>query len=291
MLSGITLSVAASVLFGALYYYAVLLHPLEGVPIFAWRVVLGLPLLTVLLLLSGAGSALQALLQRIHRTPSVGLGLLLSGHMMALQMALFMWAPLNGRALDTTLGYFLLPLAMVLAGRLFYQEKLSAMQGLAVALAAWGVGHALAAGGSLAWPTAVVAIGYPLYFMLRRKLEVPSLPGLWAETLAMLPLALWILADQPVSVQLMQRPALMGLLPLLGLMSVVALGCYLSASRRLPLGLFGLLGYLEPALLFAVSLLLGERMAPGAGWTYGPIWLALLVLMAEGAWHLQQRRA
>ena len=36
------------------------------------------------------------------------------------------------------------------------------------------------------------------------------------------------------------------------------------------------------ALLFVVSLLVGERMGAGALWTYGPIWLALLMLGLEG---------
>ena len=80
------------------------------------------------------------------------------------------------------------------------------------------------------------------------------------------------------------------LLPLLGVLSATALACYLAASRRLPLGLFGLLGYLEPALLFGVSLLLGERMAPGAAWTYVPIWLALAVLALDGVQQWRRRR-
>ena len=42
MLQGIVLSATASVLFAVLYYYAVLLQPLDGMPIFGWRIVLGL---------------------------------------------------------------------------------------------------------------------------------------------------------------------------------------------------------------------------------------------------------
>ena len=73
----------------------------------------------------------------------------------------------------------------------------------------------------------------------------------------------------------------------------MALGSYLMASQRLPLGLFGLLGYLEPALLFVVSLLVGERMLASDLWTYGPIWLALLVLGLEGLrrWRAQPAAA
>ena len=43
--------------------------------------------------------------------------------MLGVQLWLFLWAPLHGRALPVSLGYFLLPLVMVLAGRF---EELSA---------------------------------------------------------------------------------------------------------------------------------------------------------------------
>ena len=287
MLQGIVLSATASVLFAVLYYYAVLLQPLDGLPIFGWRVALGLPVLTVWVLLLGSGAALLALWQRVRREPLLGLGLLVSAHLIGAQMALFTWAPLHGRALEVSLGYFLLPLVMVLAGRVVYGERLNRWQQLAVLLAALGVGHAIWQGDSLSWAAALVALGYPPYFMLRRRLQVEALPSLWAETLLLVPAAVWLLAGEPVSAQLAQQQRLWGLLPLLGVLSATALACYLAASRRLPLGLFGLLGYLEPALLFGVSLLLGERMAPGAAWTYVPIWLALGVLALDG---LQQWR-
>lgn len=288
MLQGIALSATASVLFAVLYYYAVLLPPLDGLPIFGWRIVLGLPALTLWVFALRSGPALRALWQRVRRQPWLGAGLLLSAHLIGAQMALFMWAPLHGKALEVSLGYFLLPLVMVLAGRLVYGERLNRWQQLAVLLAALGVMHAVWREGSLSWAAALVALGYPPYFMLRRWMRVEALPSLWAETLLLVPFALYLLAGEPVRSQLTQQPGLWWLLPLLGLLSATALASYLAASRRLPLGLFGLLGYLEPALLFGVSLLLGERMMPGELWTYGPIWLALGVLAVDGM--LQWRR-
>lgn len=73
MLQGIVLSATASVLFAVLYYYAVLLQPLDGRC--RWRVALGLPVLTVQVLLLGSGAALLALWQRVRREPLLGLGL------------------------------------------------------------------------------------------------------------------------------------------------------------------------------------------------------------------------
>lgn len=59
----------------------------------------------------------------------------------------------------------------------------------------------------------------------------------------------------------------------------------------LPFSLFGLLSYVEPVLLVGVALLLGESIGRDEWLTYLPIWLAVVVLMIEGAKHvLTQRR-
>ncbi|MDO6749666.1 hypothetical protein, partial [Gilvimarinus sp. 1_MG-2023] len=42
---------------------------------------------------------------------------------------------------------------------------------------------------------------------------------------------------------------------------------------------FGMLGYVEPLLLFVVALLLGEPFAAADLWMYVPIWLAVLLLV------------
>ena len=281
MLSGVLLSITASVLFGALYYYALLLHPLQAMEILSWRMVLGLPVLTLLIWRLQAVPAMRAWFSRLRQQPLLIGGMLLSASLLGLQMGLFMWAPLHGQAMNVSLGYFLLPLSLVLTGRFVYGERLSTMQRLAVLLAAIGVAHALWQSGGLHWSTLLVQLYVP-YFMLHRRMRVSGLPAIWTETLILLPLAIWWLSDGRIVQQIAQRPELWLLLPLLGLMSGIALGSYLMASQRLPLGLFGLLGYLEPALLFVVSLLVGERMGAGALWTYGPIWLALLMLGLEG---------
>lgn len=289
MKQGVALSVFSSFLFAALYYYATVLHPLSGMSIFAWRVILALPVLALLISRARDWSAIQAIHRRLPREWRLCAALLVSGMLIGVQLLLFMWAPLHGYALDVSLGYFLLPLVMVLVGRVFYGERLTPFQKAAVAMAVLGVGHELLRVGTLSWATAVVALGYPPYFMLRRRLRMNALAGLWFDMLLLLPVALWLLSSETPGVQsqFAIRPALWLLVPLLGAISSTALVCYLAASRRLPLGLFGILGYVEPVLLFWVAfLLLGEPMSAAAWWTYVPIWLAVVLMACEGglAW-------
>lgn len=286
MKQGIALSVLSSFLFAALYYYATILEPLSGASIFAWRVVLALPVLALLISRARSWKAISEIHRRLRNEWRLWGALLVSGALIGVQLLLFMWAPLHGYGLDVAMGYFLLPLVMVVAGRVFYGERLSGFQKAAVAMAVVGVSHELWRVGAFSWATAVVMFGYPPYFMLRRRLRMNALAGLWFDMLLLAPIALWVLFQQELSVvaQFMGRPSLWLMVPLLGAISSTALVCYLAASRRLPLGLFGILGYVEPVLLFWVAfLLLGEPVTMDSLGTYLPIWLAVLLMALEGA--------
>ena len=107
----------------------------------------------------------------------------------------------------------------------------------------------------------------------------------------LIPVALWVVqgGEQGFAV-LDAQPRLYLLIPLLGLISASALVCYIIASRQLAFSLFGLLSYVEPVLLLMVALLLGESIKEGQWLTYVPIWLAVLVLITEGARHLLRQR-
>ncbi|CAD5201873.1 EamA family transporter RarD [Pseudomonas sp. FEN] len=284
MSRGIVFSVLASCLFAIMYFYTSVLSPLNGEEIFGWRMLLTAPCMTVFMLVSGDWKLVPAILTRVRREPLLPLKLLLSAALLGLQLWVFLWAPLNGHSLDVSLGYFLLPLSMVLTGRIVYGERLSRLQTIAALLALCGVLNELYRVGSFSWTTLLVAIGYPIYFVLRRRNRTDNLGGLWLEMMLLLPVAWWFVqhGEQGFAV-VNQRPALYALIPLLGAISAAALICYLLASRMLAFGLFGLLGYVEPVLLVIVALLLGESIGPEEWLTYLPIWLAVLVLVLEGA--------
>lgn len=289
MLKGLAASVIASFLFGALYLLAPWLAPLDGEQVFGWRILSTLPFTTALLLLRGQWPQVQALLLHARQEPLWGLGLLASAALLGVQLWLFLWAPLHGRALPVSLGYFLLPLVMVLAGRLLFGEQLTRLQWLATVLAALGVLHEIWRAGGMSWETWLVALGYTLYFVLRRHLRTDHLGGHWLDMMLLIPAALWFVLRTPSSFNaLAQHPNLWGMVTVLGIVSAVALALYMAASRLLPLGLFGLLSYLEPALLALAALALGESLEPGQWPSYGPIFAAVAVLIADGVLRMRQ---
>ncbi|HEY0289267.1 MAG TPA: EamA family transporter RarD [Pseudomonas sp.] len=289
MYKGVALSVLASSLFAVMYFFTSLLKPLTGEEIFGWRMLLTLPCVTLFLLYSGDWNLVRTLTARVRKKPAMLGAMLLSAALMSVQLWLFMWAPLHGRSLEVSLGYFLLPLTMILTGRIVFGEHLSHLQKIAGLCALIGVCNELLRLGSFSWETLVVALGYPVYFILRRKLKTDNLGGLWWDMLLMLPLALvFIWRGNPSALEAF--PRLYVLIPVLGAISASALVSYILASRLLAFSVFGLLSYVEPVLLVGVALLLGESIQPDEWITYLSIWGAVMVLVFEGAKHVMAQR-
>ncbi|WP_118184218.1 EamA family transporter RarD [Paraburkholderia phosphatilytica] len=274
---GIALSVVASAQFALMSVYVTLLAPLTGLDIFAWRMLWTAPGALLLIALRGRLPALRELALRAVSDVRVGLSLIVTATLLGLQLWVFMWAPLHGRMLEVSLGYFLLPLVMVLVGRFYYHERLDGLQWLAVGCAALGVVHELFVSGAFSWPTLLVALGYPPYFVLRRKVGADSLTAFAAEVVLMQPVAIWqIVAGGTLPIVAARAEMWALLLPGLGLLSTTALACYLKASRLLPMALFGILGYVEPVLLVLISVtVLGETLTAQQLGTYVPIWIAV----------------
>lgn len=286
--AGVVLSLVASVLFATMYYYATLLEPLGGEQIFGWRILLTAPLLTVLILVTGQSHQLVTLWRRLRAQPALWLVMPVSAALLGVQLWLFLWAPINGYALDVSLGYFLLPLTLVLTGRWVFGERLSRWQQVACGLAAIGVLNELLFAPRVAWPAFVVALGYPVYFALRRHLRTPPLAGMWLDMLLCAPLGLAFVVWAPEAARLAGGTAWLLILGL-GALSATSLACMIASTARLSLGLFGLLSYAEPVLLVVVALVLGERIAPAQWPTYIAIWTAILVLLAAGMRDVRRR--
>lgn len=281
--SGVILNVAASVLFAVMYAYTGLLSSLSGEQIYGWRMLLTVPCLTLFVIATGKWQEVKDIWQRMLGESGFWAKRLLSSLLLGVQLWLFMWAPVNGHALDVSLGYFLLPLTAALVGRFALNEKLSGFQQVACLIAGVGVLNELVSASQVSWPTFLVCLGYPLYFYLRRVLGTNNLGGLWFDLALSLPVSLYFIATSGDQLATSSSPAYLFVVIVgLGGISACALACSAMSAPKLNLALFGLLTYVEPVLLVFASLLLGETIKASQWPTYIAIWLAIGVLVVEG---------
>lgn len=288
---GITFNVIASLLFALMFAYTTLLHSLQGNEIYGWRILLTLPCLTLFIIVQGNWSQVITIYKRLHNERYFFLTRFLSSFLIGIQLWLFMWAPSNGYGLDVSLGYFIMPITMVILGRIAFKDKMSRLQKLSCIFAILGIINMLVISKTLTWPTLLICLGYPVYFWLRQKTNTNNIGGVWFDMVFSLPISLFFILQGGVFLgELGSIFDTLWLILGLGLISALALGFQSLSAPHLNLSLFGLLVYVEPVLLLMVSILLGETIKPAEWPTYIGIWLAVCALVAEGIISLRKKR-
>lgn len=285
-------SVVSSCLFSLMFLFGLFMQPLSGTQVASWRILMMLLSLVLLVSFTKQWQHVFDYLKTL-KTPKEWLLFILPTPILGGQIWLFMWGPVNGYGLDVTLGYFLLPLVMILIGRFFYREEMSVLQWLAALCAALGIGYDIFQYGTLSWVTLFACLGYPPYYLLRRKLAVPPVTGLLSDLALLTPVVLIMLYSNSGYSMAAESSKFWYLLPLLGAFSALAMSLSMVASSKLPVSLFGALSYLEPMLLFVLSItVLNQSLDEGGSlFMYAMITLALLFMLMEStAGYMSRKR-
>ena len=185
-----------------------------------------------------------------------------------------------GHVLQASLGYFLTPLVNVAMGLLILGERISRLQAAAVGLAAVAILYQLLLLGELPWITLVLAFSFGTYGLMRKKVELDGLSGLFVETLLLLPLGLLTLAwlssqglshfsDSTYSALLLASSGAVTAIPLLA---------FAGAARRSKLSTVGFLMYINPTIQFLIALyIFHEPLSTAKLVSFVMIWVALAI--------------
>src|SRR5207247_3665074 len=94
------------------------------------------------------------------------------------------------RVLKPALGYFITPLMNVLFGAIFLRERLTLLQFVSVLLAALGVLNLTFGYGRFPWIAVLLCVTFGFYGLLRKQSGTAAIPGLFIETILLVPFAL-----------------------------------------------------------------------------------------------------
>jgi chloramphenicol-sensitive protein RarD len=277
--AGIALGLLAYLLWGVLPIYFKLVEVQPATDIVAHRVVWSLPLLALLLVLSGGWSKVR---QAVAHRRTVGI-LVLTAILIAANWLLYVEAVTRGHILAASFGYYLNPLANVLLGRFVLHERLDRRQWIAVGIAAAGI-CVLAAGAlSQLWISLMLCATFATYGLLRKIVATDAATGLAIETAILFPLALLWLGWRHA-----QGAAVMGstetltiLLLLAGLVSTTPLLLFTAAAKRLQYSTLGMLQFVAPTLQFLIAVVLyGEPFTIAHAIAFPAIWIALALYVS-----------
>ena len=273
---GLAAGVFCFLFWGIAPVYFKFLKEVPAISIIAHRIIWGAFFLFVFLLIRDH----KKLFQAMKISPRQFLVLCISGLLVSSNWVVFVWAVTHDQILATSLGYFINPLINILLGMLFLQERLSKPQVAAVLIAS---GVTIYLGIYLKqppWIALFLAITFGLYGLIRKKLQVRPLIGLFWETLILIiPAIVYLLYFAPQSNYVTPTNLIYSLLFFAGLVTVLPLVSFNYAAHRLSLTLIGFLQYIGPSLSFLVAVIFyGEDFTFGYQVAFGGIWLALIIV-------------
>lgn len=217
----------------------------------------------------------------------------LSAVLLTVNWLVYVWGVNTGHVIECSLGYFLVPLVNVAAGRFVFHEHLRRLQWVAISFAAAGVVLQIAQFGRPPWIALTIAGTWGAYSVMRKQSPLGSLTGLTVETLLLAPFAVMFLFwRHRLGTGALGRVDLSTHLLVLssGVITAIPLLLFAYGARRIRLSTLGLLQYLAPSVQFAIGVwVYHETFSRGRAASFALIWTGLALYTADNLW--AQRRS
>ena len=280
--NGLIFGAGAYLLWGMFPLYWPLLEPANAIEILAHRMIWSLVFIVILVLATGRGPGVAALIRDRGKLKR----LVLAALVVSVNWGVYIWGVNAHHVVETSLGYFINPLLTILLGVVVLKESLRTAQWVAVAVATLAIVVLTVDYGRLPWIAITLACSFATYGFLKKQVGAGAVETLAVETGVLAGPALITL------VVLQQRGDLAFghhgsghalLLAGTGLITAIPLLLFGAGARRLPLSVIGLLQYLAPVLQFAVGVgIRHEPMPPARLAGFALVWVALVILTVDG---------
>jgi chloramphenicol-sensitive protein RarD len=270
----------AYTLWGVLPVYFKAVESVPAIEILLHRVIWAVPFGALIILLRKQWSEVRRALT--HR--EMLLWLIGSAFLIAINWYIYIVAVQTDRIFQASLGYYINPLIFVLAGVVFFGERLGRLQTGAVLLAAVGVLVLTFSGGEFPWIALSLGTSFAFYGVIRKRVVIGATPGLFVETLILAPIVLlWLgsMMSSGDSAFVAAGPGIKGLLLAAGPITVVPLVMFAVAARRLALSTVGFMQFLAPTMQFATGIYYGEELTLPRLVCFACIWFAVVLFIAD----------
>ena len=207
--------------------------------------------------------------------------LALSSFLLTLNWGVYIWSVSADRVVEASLGYYITPLVVVFFGVFVLKEKLRNTQKLSLGLAAIGVAILTFAFGQLPLVAFGLALSWGAYSLIKKRLDAGSLETLSVEMLfALIPSGIYMFYLMSNNQAEFGSELWFSLIIMTtGLVTIVPLLMFNSAATTLPLTLLGLLGYINPTIMFLVGFIVfHEPLTFSKIFGFVFIWGALILL-------------
>jgi len=271
---GVMAGLAAYLMWGFLPVYFVIVRVVDPTEVLAHRIIWAVPFGALILSFRHQWSEVGRAL--LHRAMLGWLSL--SALFIGINWFVYIWAIQDGRILEASLGYYINPLTNMLVGVWLFGERLRRYQKIAVGLATIGVLVLTLAADTVPWVALSLAVCFTVYAAVRKKVAIGGMPGLFVETVVLLPFAVAWFAYLYTTSRLVFADGDTSLtfwLLMAGPITALPLLCFALAARRLSLTTLGFMQFIAPTIQFGTGIYYGEVLTVAHIICFSFIWLAV----------------
>ena len=212
--------------------------------------------------------------------------LFISGSLIFINWAIWIYAVATERIIDASFGYFIMPIISVLLGKIFFKEKLNDKRIFSVILVIISILFIIFFNlRSLPWVGLIVAFSWAFYNLVRKKINVDTDIGLLIESFFIFPFALiafYLIYKNGLNDFNLSNPGLSLFLILAGPMTVIPLFLYVRGVELIGLGPTGMIFYITPTLQFIMGYFYyNESFSLVKFISFIIIWIAVIIYLKD----------
>jgi len=214
------------------------------------------------------------------------IALFISGLLIFINWAIWIYAVATERIIDASFGYFIMPIISVLLGYIFFKERLNRKRIFSILLVVISILFLIFFSlRSLPWVGLIVAFSWAFYNLVRKKINVDTDIGLLIESLYIFPFALavfYLITKNGMNDFNLSNPGLSLFLILAGPMTVIPLFLYVRGVELIGLGPTGMIFYITPTLQFILGYFYyNEEFSSIKFLSFIIIWIAVIIYLKD----------
>ncbi len=214
------------------------------------------------------------------------IALFVSGFLIFINWAVWIYAVATERIIDASFGYFIMPIISVLLGYIFFNENLNSKRIISIILVLISIFILIFFNlKSLPWVGIIVALSWAFYNLVRKKINIDTDIGLLIESLYILPFALivfYLITINGLNDFNFSNLNLSLLLLLAGPMTVIPLFLYVRGVELIGLGPTGMIFYITPTLQFLLGFFYyNENFSLVKFVSFIIIWIAVIIYLKD----------
>jgi chloramphenicol-sensitive protein RarD len=259
MNKGILLVLSGYLMWGAFPLYWALLNHVNPSEVLIHRILWSIPVLFVLVYFKPSW---QASFKAAISSKKELFFLFLTAILITINWGGYILAVNLGKVVEASMGYFLSPVINMIGGYIFFHERISRLKQWAVFFATIGALYYVFSGDSFPWLGLLIGLTFSSYGISRKAMATSAVPGLYIETLLLLPFififSLWFYANYDLAIFNINMSTDI-LLILAGIVTVVPLALFTAGAKLLPMTTVGILFLITPTLQFLVGYVLYDE--------------------------------